>query len=574
MRRRVRAQAAAGLAAGLLLAAACGGGGDGGDGPSGGEGAAASRAEVLQDPRWERVVDGPRRSDVEPVQGGSLVVAVEGETNSYSPMAFQGSQAGFNVAWTIYDPLVTRDAEGNIRPYLAESVAPNGDFTRWTVRLRPDVRFHDGTTLNAEALRRIFDDHLTAPGALTESASREITGLEVVDDLTVDYVLARANAQFPDLLQLNVGWPFSPDAADRLGADFGSQPVGTGPFRFVRWQRDGELVVERNPDYWQEGQPHLDQITFQPIPDEPTRTASLATGDVDAVQSSRLSSMVADVADIPGVEVVLGPGNGAGGVMFNTAEPPLDDLRLRQALTHAVDQQALIEVAGGEAAALTEPRSQFFPSDSPFYSDEVADASPAHDLDRARRLYEEYVDDPDRSDGRAPGDPVSLRLDSANVSSMTELATAYEGFYEEVGFDVSVEPMDQARTIATAVTGDYQAKLFRMGTNRSPLGELLLYFDDPEAVASNFTQFHDETIASAIERLRTAGDVDEQAAVMEEVGLHLAEQVPWQWTAGDVPFIAAREQLRGLRSWAFPDGTLGDGVTPGIVFWGQVWLDE
>jgi peptide/nickel transport system substrate-binding protein len=194
--------------------------------------------------------------------------------------------------------------------------------------------------------------------------------------------------------------------------------VGTGPFQFVSWQRDGDLVVERNPDYWQEDQPYLDRITFRPIPDEATRAASLSSGDVDAVQSARLSGFLSDVAGIPGVEVVLGLGNGGGGVLFNTDEPPLDDLRIRQSLAHAVDQQSLMEVAADDAAELSEPRTQFYPSDSPFYSEAVADAWLGHDPERAQELYDEYVNDPERSDGKPVGEPVALTLDTTNVPSL------------------------------------------------------------------------------------------------------------------------------------------------------------
>src|SRR5690606_2715541 len=138
----------------------------------------------------------------EPVTGGSITVGLESETNTYLPSQFQGSQAGYNVAYAVFDPLVTRDAGGEIQPYLAESIEPNDDFTQWTLTLRSGVTFHDGTPLNAEAMKRIFDDYLTADGALTRSALRDVDRMEIVDDLTVRYVLNQPNAAFPDVLAL------------------------------------------------------------------------------------------------------------------------------------------------------------------------------------------------------------------------------------------------------------------------------------------------------------------------------------------------------------------------------------
>jgi peptide/nickel transport system substrate-binding protein len=148
------------LVVGLLLAAACGGDDDGG----GATGGTAGDTSSLGD----NIVIGPQEREGEPVTGGSITVGLESETNSYLPSIFQGSQAGFNVAYTIYDPLVTRNADGEIEPYLAESIEPNAEFTEWTLKLRPDVVFHDGTPLNAQALKSNFDDYLTAEGAKIE----------------------------------------------------------------------------------------------------------------------------------------------------------------------------------------------------------------------------------------------------------------------------------------------------------------------------------------------------------------------------------------------------------------------
>jgi peptide/nickel transport system substrate-binding protein len=565
------------VAAGML-AAACGGGSgtDGDEDPAENgdvvdEESATSTTDVLDNPRWANVVRGPQASDEEPTTGGSIVVALETEANSYLPTAFQGGPASLNVALAIYDPLMMRDADGELRPYLAESLEPNDDFTEWTLRLRPGVRFHDGTTLDAEALKRIFDDYLTAEGTNTREALRFVERMDVVDDLTVTYVMTQPDTELPDLLTLPMGWPFSPDAADQLGDDFGSRPVGTGPFRFVSWQRDGDFVLERNEDYWQNGLPHLDRVTFRVIPDEATRVSSLASGDVDATQSSSVSSFVADVADIDGVTVALGAGNVGNGLFFNTAQPPTDDVRVRQALAFAVDQQGLLEVAAGEAAALTEARTQFFPQGSPWYSETAADQAPSHDPERARELYEDYVNDPNRSDGKGVGEPVTVSINVTNIPTELELGAAYEGFYEEIGFDVTVRALDQSAKAAALFDGDFQVNLARnVGRNGSPLSEFEFYFGEESPV--NFTKFHDDVVDETIDSLRTAADLDDQAALAERMALHLAEELPVQWLAGALPAIAASDDVRGIRSWVFPDGQLGDGVGAGAALWGQVWV--
>ena len=556
--------------AALVVAAGCGGGGDDdAEGSTDGTGAGAGLDALGGD-----IVVGPQEEEGEPTTGGSITVGLESETNSYMPAIFQGSQAGYNVAYAVYDPLTTRNEDGEIVPYLAESVEPNDDFTQWTVTLPEGVTFHDGTPLNAEAQKRAFDEFLMAEGANTAGAlGREVESVEVVDEYTYVYNMRQPNAAWPDSLALPAGWVFSPTAAAAAGDAFGDNPVGTGPFKFVSWQRDGDLVLERNEDYWQEGLPYLDEITFRPIPDEETRATSLSSGDVDAVQSVRLSSFLARVAGIPDVRVNMGLGNGSGNIMFNTTAPPVDDVRIRQAMAHAIDQQAVIEVVAGEAAVATEPRSQFFWSENPYYSEEVAEAWPAYDPERAQELYDDYVNDPNRSDGKEPGEPVTLTYGCTNVPSLIEQATALQGFWSEIGFEVEVDPIEQSAHINEALTGDYQAKCFRAGVDQDPLTSLENAFGDPEAFLTNFTDYTHPTIEEGLQTLRTTSDLAERQAAVEEISLLLAEELPFIWTGSDLTFIAHGEDVHGVASWTTPDDTMGDGAAPGITFWGQVWKD-
>ena len=320
-----------GAAALLLGAAACGGDdGDGGDSSGG-----AQSDEISE--------------QGEPVSGGTIEVGLEAETNSWLPGEGSFGNPGTTVAYAIYDPLIKRSEDGELQPYLAESMEPNEDLSQWTLTLRPDVLFHDGTPLNAQALKTIFDTYLTAPTSNVATTLAEVTSLEVVDDLTVRYVLEGPNAAFPDVLTLAPGWPFSPTAAARFGPDAGANPVGTGPFRFVSWQRDSALEVERNEDYWQEGLPYLDGITFRPIPDEDTRLASLQSGDIHALQTLRQST-VARAREFDGVDNYEFLGNNSGVSLINTSRPPFDDVRVRQALAYSIDQPALIDVLGGTHA--------------------------------------------------------------------------------------------------------------------------------------------------------------------------------------------------------------------------------
>ncbi len=541
---------AAGLAALLLGSAACGGGDSDGNGDA--EAGAVS----------DEVETG------DPVEGGSITVGLEGETNSWLPGEGTFNNPGLNVAYAIYDPLMMRAEDGSVRPYLAESLEPNAELTEWTLTLRPGVTFHDGTPLDAQALKTVFDTYLKAPDSRVAATLADVTSMDVVDDLTVVYRLAQTNAAFPDILIGASGWPFSPTAAAQFGPEAGANPVGTGPFRFVSWQRDSELVLERNEDYWQEGLPYLDEIVFRPIPDEDTRLASLQSGDIDALQSLRQSTVIR-ARDLPGVSNFEHLGSNSGGTTVNTSRPPFDDVRVRQALAHALDQEALIEVLGG--AGVTPPQTQFFSPDSPFYSEALEESYPTFDLERAQELYDDYVNDPDRSDGLPVGTDLSFTFQCPPDPTLNEVSQLIQALWGQLGAQVELQQTEQAAWIQDMLAKDYETGCTRVGSDSDPY----IVFDQAFTEGPlNMTAFQSPEIDEQLEILRTTTDLEDRKAAVEAIGEVLNENVPNTFAGGTLAVIAAREEVRNVDGWVFPDGTKGDGAAYAITSWGQVWVTD
>lgn len=541
------------LAAVGLIAAGCGGGDDDDAAPDSGEVTGAENEISEQG---------------DPVTGGSITVGLEAETNSWLPGNGSFSNAGTSVAWAIYDPLMRRDSDGEMRPYLAESVEPNAELTEWTLTLRPDVVFHDGTPLNAQALKTVFDDYLKAPGTNTEGALNDVT-MEIVDDLTVVYKMPEPDAAWPDQLGLSIGWPFSPTAAAAAGEDAGSKPVGTGPFVFDSWERDSRLVVKKNPNYWQEGLPYLDEIVFRPIPDEDTRISSLSSGDIDVLQTLRQASGVR-VRDLDGVDSYEALGNTTGVNIFNTTAPPLDDVRVREALARSVDQEQIIEIQGG--AGVVPPSTQPFNEADPFYSEAVADAWVTYDPEAARELMDSYVNDPERSDGKAPGDPVAFRYDCPPDPSLVDMSQLYQSFWGEIGAEVELRQVEQATHISEAIGGEYQAKCFRAGLDRDPLPSLRDAFSEESAI--NFTRFTDPSIEENLVALGATADLEERQALVEDIMLTVNENFPMTYHGSTLAVLGAQDAVKNLGGWTFPDGTEGSGTPGATTMWGFVWTTE
>ena len=540
-----------GAAALLLGTAACGGDDGGNENTSSG---GAGTDEISE--------------QGEPVEGGEITIGLEAETNSWLPGEGLFAEPGTNVAFAIYDPLMKRTADGELKPYLAESMEPNEELTVWTLTLRPDVQFHDGTPLNAEALKSNFDEYLTAPTSNVAASLAAVTSLDVVDDLTVRYNLAAPDAAFPDVLTSASGMPFSPTAAAAAGPDAGANPVGTGPFRFVSWQRDSALVVERNENYWQEGLPHLDKITFRPIPDEDTRLSSLQSGDIDALQTLRQST-VGRAREFDGVDNYEYLGNSSTVSLINTTRPPFDDVRVRQALAHAIDQPALIDVLGG--TGLTPEATQYFSPDSPFYSEEAAEAFPTYDVERAQELYDEYINDPQRSDGQPVGTDLSFTFNCPPDPSLNELSQLYQSFWSSLGMEVSLNTVEQAAHIQNAIAKDYDVQCFRAGSQADP-GFTLSRALTPGAL--NFTGYTSPEIDEQLQVLRTTTDLEARKDAVEAISMEVSENVPNLFTGHNLTDIAVRDVVKNVDGWTFPDGTPGDGVPSGSAMWGHAWLAD
>ena len=324
-----------------LVAAACG---DDGDGEEGGETTEDSFGE-----------DQEEETDATAAYGGDIAVGLEAESLSWIPGEAQWTTGGLTVAAAIYDPLVTLNESGEYVPYLADTLTPNAHLSAWTITLRDGVTFHDGTALDAEALKWNFDTLLFADGRNTQGALQTagVQDMVVVDDMTVEYQLDGPNAAFPDLLRGSIGMPISPTAYQADPDAYNNKPVGTGPFVAQEWVRDSYMRTTRNTDYWRtddQGQqlPYLNSVEFRPIADESSRALSLQSNDIQVMQTQRGSTAKQVIALTDDENLDFGAstyvGNLSGSAIFNTLEPPVDDVRVRRALAMASDGELVAEV--------------------------------------------------------------------------------------------------------------------------------------------------------------------------------------------------------------------------------------
>jgi len=283
--------------------------------------------------------------------GGELTYALSTSPDSLDPHRSGIAVAG-RVFRTIYDSLVAMGADGQIKPWLAESWDISDDGLTYTFKLREDVKFHDGTPFNAEAVKYNFDRILDPETKARNAAAmlRSFESAEVVDDYTVRlHLKERSNAFLGYLSQAHLGI-VSPTAAEEYGEDLVRHPVGTGPFKFVSWSENTSITVERNEDYkWapgtvtNAGAPYVDRITFHIIPEESTRIGSVQSGQVllaESVPPQNIPALEQD-ADIELYNVVT---NGLPFTLFiNQSREPWNELKARQALLYGIDVDSIVK---------------------------------------------------------------------------------------------------------------------------------------------------------------------------------------------------------------------------------------
>jgi peptide/nickel transport system substrate-binding protein len=357
---------------------------------------------------------------------GQIVIAQGGDPSTMDPH-MHAENFTFAVVHNVFDHLVRRSVKGGQLahdPGLATSWA-NVNPTTWEFKLRPGVKFHNGEEFNAEAVKFSIERVLNPDQkARWRWAFTDIEKVEVLDPLTVRIV---TKAPFPTLItNLAFCMPIVPPKYVREKGDthVATNPVGTGPFKFVRWRKDDAMVLEANENYWR-GSPKIKTLIFRPIPDESTRVAALMTGEIDIARGVP-PSLVKQIADNPRTRVTKVPSALNIHVILDTLkEGPLRDKRVRQAINYGVDKEGIIKSilegnGGAVGGPLTPVMFGFAPDVKPY----------PYDPERAKRLLAEA--------GFAQG--ISLTLNSPNGRYLKdkEVNEAIAGQLSKIGVRTQV----------------------------------------------------------------------------------------------------------------------------------------
>ena len=421
------------------------------------------------------------------------------------------------VIRTMFEGLVGF-TDGVLVPELASDWSANDDATAFTFTLRSGVTFHDGTPFDAQAVKDYYEWVMdpNSRGARGRSLLSSMQRVEVLAPDQVRIHLSQPNGAFIYLLATSNARIVSPAAIAAFGEELSKNPVGTGPFRFVSWDEGQRIVVERNPDYW--GAPaQVERLEFLVVTNAATRVAMLQSGEVHFIESLP-PQLAPTVAGTPGLEVLSTPANFLRILQFNTTKEPFGDVRVRQALNHAIDKDVLVEVVfGGNATVMTSPipATAFGHAEQPAY---------AYDPERARALLADagyangfevkvltFTGDEYRTAGQV------LQQMFAEVGVRLVLDQQERGaLVEQIFKPVDENPTQAALVGASASTGDADLALTVSFARAS----------FPPA-ANNWSFYQNDRVEELILAGRQTGDPAERAAIYAEAQAIIWQDAPW-----------------------------------------------
>ena len=485
----------------------------------------------------------PRPAGAQPA--GTLVVALVAEPVNLDPPQVTDLNS-LRVSRRIAETLVTFAEETTqIVPGLAESWTISQDGLWYTFKLRKGVKFHDGTPLNAEAVKFSIERQFNPDHPANKLGKYPFAGfffgnvkaVEAMDESTVRFVLKEPRASFLAVLTAGAASIVSPTAAKKWGADYALNPVGTGPFRYASWQRGQQVVLEKNPDYWR-GPVKLDRVVFRPIVEDQARLTELLTGGVDMIVGVP-PDFVEQLQGNAKVSVLKQVGAHVWYLGINNQKKPFDDKRVRQALNYAVNKDAIVkDVLKGTGSPSLGP---VLPGT--WGADAALKAYP-YDPAKAKKLLADA--------GYPNGFSTTMWVpeSGSGMQSPVAMATVMQSNLKAVGVTVALQTMEWGAYLAKLRSKEQELfALSWMAGSEDP--DMVMY---PLLHSSQWTPngpnralYKNEKFDELLGQARQVTDQAKRAALYREAQKILVEDAPWVFVDHEVQLAATSKRVQGFK---------------------------
>ena len=439
----------------------------------------------------------------------------------------------------VCDKLFDIDEKLNIVPQLGLSYETSADGKEVTIRLRPNVKFHDGEPLDAEAAKFSLERHLNFPGSFRKPELASLDHVDVIDPLTVKLVLKSPFSPLIAQLTDRAGMMVSPKAAKAAGDKFGLHPVCAGPYKFVERVQQDRIVFEKFADYWNKDNVFIDRVVFLPIVDATVRLANLKSGGLDLIERV-LATDIKDVRADSNLKLSTAIELGYQGITLNIghdkAKGPLSQsAKVRQALDLSIDREAINQVVfNGEFL----PGNQWVNPEHPYYQK----AFPVHprNIEKAKTLLKEA--------GVAL--PATVDFMVPKGAETEAVAQVVQSMAAEAGIDMKIRVTEFATSLKQAEAGEYQAYLLAWSGRIDPDGNsyVFLHSDAPQ----NYSAWMNPEADKALDGARLVTDMAQRKAIYEKLTRAEMEDQAILYIYHRRILIAHTVKLEGYRQ--MPDG--------------------
>jgi peptide/nickel transport system substrate-binding protein len=470
-----------------------------------------------------------------PHRGGTLTVGVDSDFVTLSP-AMSSALIDRQVFINIFDPLLKFNQHMQVEPNLVTHWTISDNGLVYTLYLRHGVQFQDGTPFNAQAIIYNWEWEMNPANASPRLSNlKPIASLKAPNPYELIVTLKAPFAPFLDVLAGRAGMISSPTAMKKWGSQYGLHPVGTGPFEFVQWIKNDHLILQRNPHYWQKGQPYLNKIIYIPITNPVQEYQALETGEVqlvDGVAYQEMSSLKSD----PLLHWAEKPGMGYADIELNTTQAPFNNVHNREAVNYAVDRQALIKLI-------------YFGYAQPAYS-QVSPSSWAYDPS----IKIPYSDQLARQQLKLAGNPkgFSFTLLGDNDPVTLEEMQALQSQLAKVGITVKIEPVDFTTLLTDAINGNFQADILGWSGRADP--DQNMYAFDTTGGSFNDPRYSNPEVDKLLLEAREATSQAVRAQYYRQAEAIVLQQAPYIFLAYPPIIQAWSPIVHGYQ--VYPDGLM------------------
>lgn len=440
----------------------------------------------------------------------TLVVANMGDARTVDPHG-AGESTSVNALLPVVETLVSYDADGNVQPLLAEKWEEI-DSQTWKFYLRKGVKFHNGEEMKASDVVYSFKRATSPLGARVQYIMKMVDpeGLEIVDDYTVIIRTIKPFSPFVSYLPYIGAAIISEKAYEQPDAEL--HPVGTGPFEFVEWKKGEKLTYKRFDGYWGE-KPGHENLVIKTIPESNSRLIELETGEADIAIGMTVNDM-SKIEDNPKLELQTSPTTVFTYLAFNTAKAPFDNLKFRQAIDWAINEEAVIAAVHRGAARYTPGPVT---PDQKYYDD--SEQNCRYDVEKAKQLIKESGVDISKS----------FTITVNENQPRIDLATIVQSQLKEIGITVEIKVMETASYWNYISTGEQEMFVSGWGAVGFPEPDNNIYgpLHSSQIPENNTCFYNNPKLDEMLDRSRQLSDGTEREELVKDIQKLIRDEVPY-----------------------------------------------